>query len=73
MPTSIDVQIGLPSGRSLSNWIKEGQHLEVKLLTNDILEGKLRWQDADCICLLDAAENSTIIWRHAIAYIRPVR
>lgn len=71
MSSTIDVQIGLPSGRNISNWIKAGQPVEVKMLTNEVLEGKLRWQDSDCLGLIDATDNMILIWRHAIAYIRP--
>jgi host factor-I protein len=69
--TPIDVEIGLPSIRNLSNWIKDAKAVEVKLLTNDLLEGRLRWQDTNCVCLLDSQDETILIWRHAIAYIRP--
>lgn len=71
MPSTIDVQIGLPSGRSLSIWIKSGQLVNVKMLTNEVLEGRLRWQDSDCLGLIDGADQTILIWRQAIAYIRP--
>jgi host factor-I protein len=71
MSTPIDVEISLPSIRNISNFVRDGRRVEVKLLTGDLLEGKLRWQDTNCICLVGADEQPILIWRHAIAYLKP--
>jgi host factor-I protein len=73
MSTSIDTQIGLPSGRSISKWIKDAQEVEVRLTNSDSLTGKLRWQDQDCLGMLGTGDQEILIWKHAIAYIRPQR
>ena len=60
----------LPSIRKLQTFIKDHQTVEIKLLTNDILKGKLQWQDNDCICIGDSPEESTLVWRQAIVYLK---
>ncbi|HEY9607722.1 Hfq-related RNA-binding protein [Allocoleopsis sp.] len=62
---------GLPSVRQIQGLIKDGKEVEVKILTQDSLIGQLLWQDSDCICLATQEGIRTIIWRHAIAYIKP--
>ena len=66
-----ELETGLPSTRLVQTFVKEGQRVELKLLTNDVLVGKLRWQDQNCICLQDEANQQTLVWRHAIAYVKP--
>ena len=68
--TMTELQTGLPSVRQIQNFIKEGQEVELKLLTGDLLNGKLRWQDQNCICLSTPEEQQIIIWLQAIAYIK---
>ncbi|MGQ4646722.1 Hfq-related RNA-binding protein [Lyngbya aestuarii] len=64
---------GLPSTRQLQDCIKDEKEIEIKLLTGDLLMGKLRWQDQECLCILTEAEQpAIIIWRQAIAYIKPL-
>lgn len=60
----------LPSIRKLQTFIKDQQTVEIKLLTNDILKGKLQWQDNDCVCLGDSPEESTVVWRQALVYLK---
>jgi host factor-I protein len=62
---------GLPSVRQIQYLIKEGKEVEVKLLTQDLMVGQLLWQDSDCICLITHDGARTLIWRNAIAYIKP--
>ncbi|MBD2159282.1 MAG: RNA-binding protein hfq [Limnothrix sp.] len=62
---------GLPSTRQVQTAIKNKQEVELKLLTNDLIAGKVRWQDSDCICIVDHYDQPTIVWRHAIAYLKP--
>ncbi|MBD1837828.1 RNA chaperone Hfq [Coleofasciculus sp. FACHB-64] len=66
-----ELETGLPSTRLVQTFVKEGQRVELKLLTNDVLVGKLRWQDQNCICLQDESNQQTLVWRHAIAYVQP--
>ncbi len=63
---------GWPSVRQLQGFIQDKQPVEVKLLTGDVLTGRVFWQDTLCICLLGADEQPTVVWRQAIAYHRPI-
>ncbi|HAG79779.1 MAG TPA: RNA-binding protein hfq [Cyanobacteria bacterium UBA11162] len=62
---------GLPSIRQLQGFIKEARQVEVKLMTNEVFTGTVRWQDQDCVCLLNENDQPIIIWRHALVYIKP--
>ena len=68
---STDLETGLPSVRQVQTLIKEGNEVELKLVTGDLLAGKVRWQDAHCICLLDHYDQPTIVWRQAIVFMKP--
>ncbi|MGB7712552.1 MAG: RNA-binding protein hfq [Microcoleus sp.] len=65
-----EFETGLPSTRLIQSYIKEKQQVELKLLTNDLLVGRIFWQDNNCICVLDASEKQILISRQAIAYIK---
>ena len=60
----------LPSVRQIQNLIQQAATIELKLLTGDILTGKVIWQDAQCVCLVDENSQQTTVWKQAIAYIR---
>lgn len=66
-----ELETGLPSVRQLQNLIREGKEVELKLMTGDLLAGKIRWQDNYCISLTDQYDQDTIIWRQAIVYLKP--
>lgn len=68
---ALELDTGLPSTRQLQTLIREGQPVELKLLTGDLVIGRVRWQDPNCICLADQQDQSTLIWRQAIAYVKP--
>lgn len=68
---STELETGLPSIRQIQTITREEREVEIKLLTNDLLTGKIRWQDPYCICLMDHFNQPTIIWRQAIAYMKP--
>lgn len=61
----------LPSIRQVQNLIKQTTPVELKLLTSDVLTGKVLWQDPQCICIADENSQQTTIWKQAIAYIKP--
>jgi host factor-I protein len=61
----------LPSYRQIQTLIQEKREAELKLITDDLLVGKIRWQDQYCICILDHYDQPTMVWRHAIAYLKP--
>ncbi|MBW4678707.1 MAG: RNA chaperone Hfq [Microcoleus vaginatus WJT46-NPBG5] len=62
---------GLPSIRQVQNLIKDKKQVEIKVTTADLLTGQIRWQDENCVCLFDQQDQPTIVWRHAIVYIKP--
>lgn len=62
---------GLPSTRMVQNLIKEKKEVEIKLISDDLVMGKVLWQDQHCICLVDHYDQSTLVWRQAIAYLKP--
>ncbi|MBD2329829.1 RNA chaperone Hfq [Alkalinema sp. FACHB-956] len=68
---ALELETGLPSTRQIQNLIKDGNDVEFKLVTGDLLSGKIRWQDPHCICLVDQYDQPTIVWRQAIAYMKP--
>ena len=62
---------GLPSVRQIQDLIKEKQEVELKLMTDDLIMGKILWQDPNCICLVDHYDQPTVIWRQALVYLKP--
>lgn len=60
----------LPSIRQVQTLISDKQEVELKLVTDDLLVGRILWQDTDCLCLIDQYEQRTIIWRQAIVYLK---
>ena len=62
---------GLPSIKQIQGYIKEKQEVELKLMTDDLIVGKIIWQDPTCICLIDHYDQSTLIWRQAIVFLKP--
>lgn len=62
---------GLPHVKQIQKYIVDKQEVEFKLSTDDLLVGKIIWQDSACICLVDHYDQPTIIWRHALVYVKP--
>lgn len=65
-----DFDVASPSIKQVQMLIKEAKAVEVKLLSGDLLSGRLLWQDQTCVCLVDISEQSITIWRQAIAFIK---
>jgi host factor-I protein len=64
---------GLPSVRQIQNFIKNKSYIEVGLITNQTIDGKVLWQDAQCLCLQqNQSDDKTLIRLQAIAYIKPL-
>ena len=61
----------LPSIRTIQSLITEKKEVELKLVTDDLLVGKIFWQDMECISILDRDKQQTIVWRQAIVYLKP--
>ncbi|MFH7027517.1 MAG: RNA-binding protein hfq [Heteroscytonema crispum UTEX LB 1556] len=60
----------LPSIRLVQNIIKQAEKVELKLLTGDVLTGRVLWQDPHCILIVDESSQQTTIWKQAIAYMK---
>lgn len=68
---STELETSLPSVRQVQNLIKDGNEVELKLITGDLLTGKIRWQDPQCICILDHYDQATVVWRSALVFMKP--
>lgn len=66
-----ELDTGLPNIRQIQGLIRDGKEVEIKLVTQDVLIGQLRWQDQECLCLVTHDGLSTLVWRNAIAYLKP--
>ncbi|MEO0758412.1 MAG: RNA-binding protein hfq [Cyanobacteria bacterium J06648_16] len=64
-----DFETGLPSIRQVQMLIRDQQSVEVKLVTGDVINGNVRWQDQNAVCV-QADGQSLIMMRGAIAYIK---
>ncbi|BAZ82730.1 MAG: hypothetical protein VKL60_12100 [Sphaerospermopsis sp.] len=60
----------LPSIRQLQNWIKQKATVEFKLMTGDVIVGKVFWQDINCVSIVDANNEQISVWKMAIAYMK---
>ncbi|HEY9661998.1 MAG TPA: RNA-binding protein hfq [Allocoleopsis sp.] len=66
-----ELETNLPSVRQIQALIRDNKEVELKLMTNDLLTGKIRWQDPDCLCLVDHYDQQTVVWRRAIVFMKP--
>jgi host factor-I protein len=67
-----EFETGLPSIRQIQGCIKDKTQVEVKLLIQDTLVGKILWQDTNCLCLQNSEQQNFLIWWQSIAYIKPL-
>ncbi|MEO0396337.1 MAG: RNA-binding protein hfq [Cyanobacteria bacterium P01_A01_bin.137] len=67
MATEFDT--GLPSVRQIQILLREQNAVELKLLTGDVFNGVIVWQDANAICLSVEGQTVTAM-RTAIAYVK---
>jgi host factor-I protein len=66
-----ELDVNLPSTRQTQGLIKDKIGVEIKLLTGDVFVGRIVWQDTECLFMADSSEQKTLIYRHAIAYVKP--
>ncbi|MTJ10582.1 RNA chaperone Hfq [Anabaena sp. UHCC 0204] len=62
----------LPSIRQIQKCIKEKITVEFRLMTGDLITGRIFWQDHHCICVFDGNNEQIMVWKQAIAYIKPL-
>ncbi|MFB2875948.1 Hfq-related RNA-binding protein [Floridanema aerugineum] len=60
----------LPSVRQVQSIIKSQKRVELKLLSGEVLSGILRWQDQNCLAIIDDSNQQTLVWRQSIAYLK---
>jgi len=65
-----EFDLSIPSIRQLQSWIKQTTTTEFKLVTGELITGRVFWQDHNCVCLLDREENQITIWKQAIVYMK---
>ena len=70
MITELDTS--LPSVKQLQNSIKEAKQIELKLVTGDLLAGKILWQDRYCLFLTDENTQKVMVWKQSIVYMKQV-
>lgn len=70
MPDEFDTN--LPSIRQIQKLIKEATIVELKLLSGDLVTGKIIWQDRNCLCLLGGNNQQLTVWLQAIAYLKQI-
>ncbi len=61
----------IPSTRIFQRLIQEQTTVEIKIITDELLIGKIKWIDSDCFCLLDNFNVEIYILRNAVCYIKP--
>jgi host factor-I protein len=60
----------LPSIRQVQNLIKQAATVEFKLLTGDVITGRILWQDPNSVCVADENSRQITISKPAIAYFQ---
>mgnify|MGYP001794373022 CR=1 FL=1 len=60
----------LPSIKQIQNLIKDKTSVELKLITGDVIAGKVLWQDLQCFCLMGEDNQKTTVWKQAIAFLK---
>ncbi len=61
---------GLPGVRWIQKAIRDQLNVDVEISSQEVLRGKIRWQDPECLCLIDNEGKEWIVWRQALVYIR---
>jgi host factor-I protein len=61
---------GLPSVRQVQNLIRDNAPIEVKLITGDVITGRVLWQDPQCICIQTEDQSKHQIWKQAIGFLK---
>ncbi|MGF1517878.1 MAG: RNA-binding protein hfq [Nodosilinea sp.] len=61
---------GFPSVRQIQTLIRDKATVEVKLISGDLLSGRVVWQDPQCICLETEDQSKHQIWKQAIGFLK---
>jgi host factor-I protein len=61
---------GFPNVRQVQSLIRDKSSVEVKLMTGDLITGRVLWQDPDCICVETDDQRKHQIWKQAIGFLK---
>lgn len=61
---------GFPSVRQVQTLIRDKKNVEVKLVTGDMISGRVLWQDPDCICIEVDGQGKHQVWKQAIGFLK---
>jgi host factor-I protein len=64
-----NLNTSLPSTRKMHSFIREKQEIQVKLLTGEVVTGRLLWLDEHCL-MIESGDEKMMVWVNAIAYIK---
>ena len=67
-----ELDVNLPSTRHIQTLIKDKIRVEIKLLTADVLIGRILWQDPNCLFFFFFFKQKISIYRQAIAFVKPL-
>ena len=70
--TTNQFDTSLPSTRQVQRCVKDKITVEFRLITGDLITGRIFWQDHNCISVLDDNNEQITVWRQAIAYMKPL-
>ncbi len=62
---------GLPSVRLIQKYIKDQQKIVIQLASTEKITGQVLWQDPVCLCVADESNQSLLIWKQGLIYIKP--
>lgn len=68
---SATLNTGLPGVRWIQRAIRDQTPVQIKLVSQELVTGKVRWQDPECVCLMDPEGQEWLLWRQGILYVRP--
>ncbi|WOD38329.1 Hfq-related RNA-binding protein [Nodosilinea sp. E11] len=61
---------GFPSVRQVQTLIRDKSTVDVKLITGDLISGRVVWQDPQCICVETDDQSKHQIWKQAIGFLK---
>jgi host factor-I protein len=64
-----NLNTSLPSTRKMHSFIREKQEIQVKLLTGEVVTGRLLWLDEHCL-MIESGDEKMMVWVNAIAYVK---
>ncbi len=65
-----EFETNFPGVRQIQSYIKDKQPVEIKLNIGEMIEGKILWQDNDCLCLMNEQQQKLLVWKQALVYIK---